>query len=142
MQTRPCKFLTSPMLAVVTAAISKDGIWTGHDWKDNADGVEDHDGVLTAFHDLLIQKMNSTKTYEGDDLESVYLDQPNVQMVQSVLTEKQWNYLFPMANELYDYHSFLKASATFTAFCLEGDADLCKRELATFFAMTTHETGY
>jgi len=59
-----------------------------------------------------------------------------------VLSEEQWNYLFPIANELYDYHSFLKASAKFTSFCLEGDAWLCKRELSTFFAMTTHESGF
>ena len=49
--------------------------------------------------------------------------------------------MFPIANPLYDYDSFLMAAAKFTSFCLEGDADLCKRELSTFFAMTTHESG-
>ena len=63
-------------------------------------------------------------------------------MIQSVLSEDQWNYLFPMANAIYDYQSFLMASAKFESFCLEGDADLCKRELSMFFAMTTHEVGY
>jgi len=33
------------------------------------------------------------------------------------------------------------AAAKYPSFCLEGDADLCKRELSTFFAMTTHESG-
>ena len=69
------------------------------------------------------------------------MDQPNVKILQSVLSEEQWNYLFPVANPIYDYHSFLMAAAKFKMFCAEGDEDLCKRELSTFFAMTTHESG-
>ena len=64
-----------------------------------------------------------------------------MQTIQSVLSETQWDYLFPEANALYDYQSFLMAAAKYPSFCLEGDADLCKRELSTFFAMTTHESG-
>jgi len=46
-----------------------------------------------------------------------------------------------MALELYSYQNFLQAVAKYPKFCLEGDANLCKRELATFFAHTTHECG-
>lgn len=59
----------------------------------------------------------------------------------SVLDEDQWDYLFPVANAIYDYDSFLLALAKFPMFCAEGDSDLCKRELSTFFAHTTHEVG-
>ena len=63
-------------------------------------------------------------------------------MLMKVLSEDAWDYLFPMRNKLYDYQSFLKAAAKFPKFCNEGDADLCKRELAFFFAHITHEVGY
>ena len=59
----------------------------------------------------------------------------------SLLSEDQWDYLFPMANSLYDYESFLQAVAKFPMFCGDNDEDLCKRELATFFAHTAHEVG-
>jgi len=52
----------------MTGAVSKDGIWTGHDWSDSVDEIKDTDGVLTALNDLMAQRMNSTKTYQGDDL--------------------------------------------------------------------------
>jgi len=47
-----------------------------------------------------------------------------------------------MANEIYTYKNFLMSVGKFPAFCNEGDLDLCKRELSTFFAHTTHECGY
>jgi len=50
--------------------------------------------------------------------------------------------MFPMAIDVYDYHSFLKAVAKFQGFCRFDDVKLCKRELAMFLAMTTHESGY
>lgn len=59
----------------------------------------------------------------------------------SILDEDQWDYLFPIAIPIYDYDSFLMAVAKFPMFCGEGDKSLCKRELSTFFAHTTHEVG-
>ena len=97
-------FATS-LLATAAAAVSKDGLWTSHDWSDSVDGVKDSDGDLTALNSFMEQKFRSMDTYQGDDLASVYMDQPNVKIIQSVLSEKQWNYLFPIANELYDYQS-------------------------------------
>ena len=64
-----------------------------------------------------------------------------MQIIASILDEDAWNFLFPVANSLYDYQSFLRAAAKFPAFCFEGTDDLCKRELATFFAHTTKECG-
>ena len=58
-----------------------------------------------------------------------------------MLSQAQWDYLFPIAISLYDYDSFLQAVGKFPKFCLEGNADLCKRELSTLFAHTTHEVG-
>ena len=79
---------------------------------------------------------------EQGDVSQTFLTSPNVGVVQSVFTQDQWDYLFPIANSLYDYTSFLQAVAKFPDFCSSGGADMCKRELATFFAHTTHEVGY
>lgn len=103
--------------------------------------MQDSNGNLSALNAFMQQKFKSAAIYNGSDLKQVYLSRPNVQMVQSVLSQEQWNYLFPFANQIYDYQSFLMAVAKFPAFCLEGDANLCKRELSTFFAQTTHECG-
>lgn len=91
----------------------------------------------------MIKRFKSASIYEGTDLDSVYLDQANVKTVMSVLSEDQWNYLFPVANKIYDYDSFLKAVAQFPMFCGEdyGRPALCQRELATFFAHTAREVG-
>lgn len=64
-------------------------------------------------------------------------------LVMSIISQSDWDYLFPIANSLYSYDSFLMAVAKFPGFCGENmtDLDSCKRELATFFAHTTHECG-
>ena len=62
-------------------------------------------------------------------------------MVMSVLSEEQWNYIFPYSNELYDYDSFLMAVGKFPMFCGQDDEQLCKRELSTIFAHMAHEVG-
>lgn len=71
----------------------------------------------------------------------MYLTLANVKMVQSVLLDTDWDYLFPIAKDIYSYDAFLHAVARFPKFCAEGDSDLCKRELCTFFAHTAQECG-
>lgn len=130
-----------PALGLTLAqAAATDGIWTGGDWNDQVNGVQNVNGILSGTTSLSQQRMFSASTIAGD-VSSYYLTQANVQMIQSVFNEDQWNYVNPIANSLYDYQSFLKAAAKFPAFCLEGGSEMCKRDLATFFAHTTHECG-
>lgn len=135
--------MTAQALVAATTTVSKDGIWTGHNWKDSANGVQNIDGIISGTSPDMIRRFKSASTYEGTDLDSVYLDQANVKTVMSVLSEDQWDFLFPVANELYDYDSFLKAVGQFPMFCGEdyGRPALCQRELATFFAHTAREVG-
>mmetsp|Transcript_23084 Transcript_23084/g.30724 ORF Transcript_23084/g.30724 Transcript_23084/m.30724 type:complete len:208 (-) Transcript_23084:413-1036(-) len=84
-------------------------------------------------------ELDKAREYAGDDLQTAYLDQENVKTIQGLLTSDQWDYLFPIANEIYSYTSFLQAAARFPDFC--GSAGTCARELATFFAHTTQESG-
>lgn len=70
----------------------------------------------------------------------------NVLRVESILSEQQWNYFFPVRNEAYTYTRFLQAVAKFPAFCqsyLDGrnSDEICQRSLATMFAHFGQETG-
>ena len=63
------------------------------------------------------------------------------------LPEAEWSSAFPEADPFYTYEAFLKGVAYFPAFCNETNLDgwtveqTCRRELATFFAQVTQETG-
>lgn len=66
----------------------------------------------------------------------------------TVLTETEWNQLFPHMNggdsakkPFYTYAAFVKASKRFPQFLADGSAELKKRELAAFLATISHETG-
>ena len=50
--------MTACLLQAVQAA-SIDGIWTGHDWIDTVNSMQDTDGVLTALTPDLQRKMAS-----------------------------------------------------------------------------------
>ncbi len=70
----------------------------------------------------------------------------NVQRVEAILAEADWEYLFPRRAPEYSYRKFLQAVAKFPAFC--GDYSdgrdavaICRKSLATMFAHFTQETG-
>merc|ERR1712180_300896 len=70
----------------------------------------------------------------------------NVKRLEKLLSEKDWEYLFPDRNEEYTYRRFLQAVGKFPSVCGDykdgRDADLiCKKTLATMFAHFTQETG-
>ena len=74
---------------------------------------------------------------------------PNVQNIKSYIPDSAaWDAMFPKRADLYTYESFLKAAAKYPAFCNENNISsntvkqTCGRELATFFAHLTQETGY
>jgi len=47
------------MLATATLAISKDGLWTGHDWSSSVAGIKDVDGVTTGLNAAMQTKIES-----------------------------------------------------------------------------------
>lgn len=72
-----------------------------------------------------------------------------MQKVQSILSATQWDFLFPLRNDVYSYDGFLNAVGKFPAFCNENaevenwsGIDMCKKELATMFAHFALETSY
>ncbi|EPR5024766.1 chitinase [Vibrio fluvialis] len=70
----------------------------------------------------------------------------NVQRVERVFPQSEWNYLTHMAAPEYTYTRFLRAIGKFPAFCgdyTDGrDADaICKKSIVTAFAHFSQETG-
>lgn len=70
----------------------------------------------------------------------------NVQRVERVFPESEWNFLTQMAAPEYTYTRFLRAIGKFPAFCGEytdgRDSDaICKKSIITAFAHFAQETG-
>lgn len=70
----------------------------------------------------------------------------NVKRVESILSEKDWDFLFPLRAPEYTYLNFLKAIGKFPAVCgtyTDGrDSDaICRKTMATMFAHFAQETG-
>ncbi|CAM4242677.1 glycoside hydrolase family 19 protein [Vibrio neonatus] len=70
----------------------------------------------------------------------------NVKRIESIISEADWEYLFPERTPEYTYRHFLQATGKFPAFCdtyedgRDSDA-ICRKALATMFAHFTQETG-
>ncbi|MDN3685341.1 hypothetical protein QW180_24215 [Vibrio sinaloensis] len=66
--------------------------------------------------------------------------------IEAIVSEQDWNHLFPQRDSAYTYLNFLKAAGKYPALC--GDYDdgrnaeaICRKTLATMFAHFTQETG-
>jgi len=66
---------------------------------------------------------------------------PNTKLVESIISEEDWEYLFPQRHSLYTYTNFLKAVSKFPAVCHSDNEETCRNMLATMFAHFTQETG-
>jgi GH18 family chitinase/chitodextrinase len=93
---------------------------------------------------------DSIATLSNEEFEKIkpyrYDNPSNVKRVEAIVTEQDWEYLFPMRSPEYTYNNFLKAVGKFPAFC--GDysdgrdaEEICKVSLSTMFAHFTQETG-
>ena len=65
----------------------------------------------------------------------------NTKLVESIIQQKDWDFLFPQRHESYTYTNFLKAVSKFPAVCHPDSEAVCRRVLATMFAHFTQETG-
>ncbi|GAA1937623.1 chitinase [Kitasatospora viridis] len=58
-----------------------------------------------------------------------------------VVSESQFNQMFPSRNSFYTYQGLLNALSAYPAFAATGDDATRKREAAAFLANVSHETG-
>ena len=65
----------------------------------------------------------------------------NTKLVESILNEKDWEFLFPQRHESYTYTNFLQAVSKFPGVCHPDSEARCRLVLATMFAHFTQETG-
>ncbi len=70
----------------------------------------------------------------------------NVKRVETILSESDWTYLFPVSNTAYNYTRFLRAVGKFKGLCStytdgRDSTAICRKSLATMFAHFTQETG-
>lgn len=105
--------------------------------------------ALTDFP-LMTSVKSSIQTLPNSEVEKIEpglaTNPANVKRVESILSEKDWEYLFPMRAAEYTYSNFLKAIGKFPAVCgtyTDGrDSDaICRKSLATMFAHFAQETG-
>lgn len=109
------------------------------------------DGAFIATSPSLIRYLNSVKALPGTptvDLANPSNNPANVQRIMRLFKKSDWDYLFPVANKVYTYETFLQAAAKFPAFCnekaewLQEDLDLiCKKEMITMWSHWNQETG-
>ena len=100
--------------------------------------------------DLMQQVRHSIRTIDNalvDEIEPLRDSNPaNVRRVEAIVSESDWDYLFPRRTVEYSYSNFLKAVGKFPAFC--GDYNdgrnsdaICRKALSTMFAHFAQETG-
>ncbi|GAB3232434.1 hypothetical protein GCM10027447_28220 [Glycomyces halotolerans] len=58
-----------------------------------------------------------------------------------IVSETQFNQMFPGRNSFYTYQGLVNAAASYPAFAGTGDTTVRKREAAAFLANISHETG-
>ena len=115
----------------------------------NASDLAAKEKSLTDFP-LMNAVKSSIATLENSEVEKIEpgraANPENVKRVESVISEQDWDFLFPMRASEYTYSNFLKAIGKFPAVCgtyTDGrDSDaICRKSLATMFAHFAQETG-
>ena len=108
------------LAAVSEAAIAENGIWTGNDWYDQTNKIGVANGIPYSNDTNVNHRITAPLTVDGS-IDADYLTRANVQRVQSILSQADWDRGFPHADAIYTYDNFLKAVAKFPSFCNESN---------------------
>lgn len=110
----------------------------------------DEQEIIAQAPEGLALVQESIETLDNDVVEAITVNSPsnpeNVKRVESIVSEQQWEFLFPERHQNYTYLNFLKGVGKYPAFCgtysdgRDSDA-ICRKSLATMFAHFTQETG-
>ncbi|GIU50586.1 chitinase [Shewanella sairae] len=111
--------------------------------------IDAKEAALTDFP-LMVAVKSSIATRDNNIVDSItplHQNNPNnVKRLESVLSEAQFEFLFPVRAAEYTYQGLLQAAAKFPALCGDyadnRDAEaICRQSLATMFAHFAQETG-
>jgi len=106
--------------------------------------------LLTKQYPLFDKVKETVKTLDSDVVEKIDVglasNPDNVKRVEFILTEENFDDLFPLRHKGYTYRRLLQAIGKFPAICnylgREDESDrICRKTLATMFAHFTQETG-
>ena len=109
------------LVSNVQGMIVEDGLWTGKDYYKTNEKIGVQNGVPYSNDPEMNRKIRAATSVNGDV--SDYRSRPNVQRVMRLVDEDDWEELFPIRNDLYEYEGFLRAVGKFGAFCSEGNLD-------------------
>jgi len=117
---------------------------------DNKNGVPSLSQVLmdeediTGHGDINIIKARLV-TLPSDNVELVLpgrsSNPANTKLVESIISESDWEFLFPNRHQSYSYTNFIKAISKFPSVCYAANPNNCRKLLATMFAHFAQETG-
>ncbi len=112
--------------------------------------LADRDKIIASQPEGLKLVRKSITSLDNASVEAITVGNPanpdNVRRLESIVSESDWDFLFPDRHEKYTYLNFLKGVGKYPAFCSSyddgRDADaICRKSLATMFAHFTQETG-
>ncbi|EKO3563400.1 chitinase [Vibrio fluvialis] len=111
--------------------------------------LSDKERILTNFPAMVSVK-EAIRTIDNETVNAIKPLSPdnpeNVRRVESIVSDADWEFMFPKRAQEYTYRHFLQAVGKFPSFCgtyIDGrDSDeICRKSLATMFAHFTQETG-
>jgi len=106
--------------------------------------------LLTQQYPLFEKVANTVRTLDTSEVEKIEPGSPsnpdNVQRVEFILSEDNFEDLFPRRHSTYTYRRLLQAIGKFPAICNYNESEdksdkVCRKTLATMFAHFTQETG-
>ncbi|WP_230408918.1 glycosyl hydrolase family 18 protein [Zooshikella harenae] len=102
----------------------------------NTDLMQKVKASITTIDNTIVEQISAGNSANPD----------NVKRVEAIISQADWEYLFPKRAQEYTYRNFLKAIGKFPAFCGNYDDGknaeaICRKSLATMFAHFTQETG-
>lgn len=123
---------------------------------ENARGLssDEHKAAIATLRTNLPEYSETANTIDAKfKTSSKFKELPaNIQRIVRVFDENQWEDVFNVRREAYQYRGFLEAAVKYPAFCGEKGStkafaekshdDVCKRELSSLFAHFTQEVGH
>ena len=118
--------------------IVAEGPWTGHDYTVQ-DRYTIESGNVSWLDEELARRVNSAHMvptvtqYQQDSKDKTSLltreiflegdvnlfERDNIKLIKSIMTEKDWDEIFPQRKDGYDFDKLLTAVARFPSFCAE-----------------------
>lgn len=89
----------------------EDGVWSGHDWYNEDEGVGVKNGLPYGQDPETQRRVDSATLQSGPRVANK--EKKNVRMLMEVFGEEDFEHLFPVHDKLYTYEAFIVAAGLF-----------------------------